>query len=144
SVSSNYAFLGGRLDYAATGVALHVEQTAAFNSVARTPNQAAVATAAEQLGAGHAVYENLLLTQSAASARDSFQQLSGVIHPAIGSMLINDSRQVRDAAGERLGASVLGTAGNTAAQDNVWPQPLGAVGQPDPADDTARVPPPTR
>ncbi|KEZ71442.1 membrane protein, partial [Pseudomonas syringae pv. syringae FF5] len=41
SVSSNYAFLGGRLDYAANAVALNVEQTAAFNSVAQTPNQAA-------------------------------------------------------------------------------------------------------
>ncbi|MCH5517400.1 autotransporter serine protease [Pseudomonas syringae] len=137
SVSSNYAFLGGRLDYAANAVALNVEQTAAFNSVAQTPNQAAVATAAEQLGAGNAVYENLLLTQSAASARDSFQQLSGEIYPAIGSMLINDSRQVRDAVGERLGASVFGTDGNTAAQDNVWLKALGAWGKTDSRDDTA-------
>lgn len=96
-----------------------------------------MATAAEQLGAGNAVYENLLLTQSAASARDSFQQLSGEIYPAIGSVLINDSRQVRDAVGERPGASVFGTDGNTAAQDNVWLKALGAQGKTDSRDDTA-------
>ncbi|WP_122376650.1 autotransporter family protein, partial [Pseudomonas savastanoi] len=137
SVTSNYAFLGGRLDYAATGVALNVEQTSAFSSVAQTPNQSAVAIAAEQLGAGNAVYENLLLTQSAAAARDSFQQLSGEIYPAIGSVLINDSRQIRDAVGERLGARVFGTDGNTAAQDNVWLKALGAWGKTDSRDDTA-------
>ncbi|WP_162874526.1 hypothetical protein, partial [Pseudomonas viridiflava] len=90
SVSSSYAFLGGRLDYAATGIALNIERTAAFDSVAQTPNQAAVAKAAEQLGAGNAVYENLLLSPTAASARNSFQQLSGEIYPAIATVLIND------------------------------------------------------
>ncbi|RMO84050.1 Outer membrane autotransporter barrel [Pseudomonas syringae pv. philadelphi] len=137
TVTSNYVFLGGRLDYAATGVALNIEQTRAFNSVAQTPNQAAVATAAEQLGAGNTLYENLLLTQNAAAARDNFQQLSGEIYPAIGSMLINDSRQVRDAVGERLGASVFGNEGSTAGQDNVWIKALGAWGKTDSRDDTA-------
>lgn len=137
AVTSNYAFLGGRLDYAANGVALNIERTAAFDSVARTPNQAAVASAAEQLGAGNAVYENLLLAQSAASARESFQQLSGEIYPAVATQLINDSRYVRDAVGERLGASVFGSDANTAAQDNVWFKALGAWGKTDSASDTA-------
>ncbi|WP_122870060.1 autotransporter outer membrane beta-barrel domain-containing protein, partial [Pseudomonas viridiflava] len=137
SVSSSYAFLGGRLDYAATGIALNIERTAAFDSVAQTPNQAAVAKAAEQLGAGNAVYENLLLSPTAASARNSFQQLSGEIYPAIATVLINDSRQVRDAVGERLNASVFGTDGNTPAQDNVWLKALGAWGKTDSSDDTA-------
>ncbi|MBP0938483.1 autotransporter domain-containing protein [Pseudomonas alliivorans] len=137
SVSSSYAFLGGRLDYAATGIALNIDRTAAFDSVAQTPNQAAVATAAEQLGAGNAVYENLLLSPSAASARNSFQQLSGEVYPAIGTVLINDSRQVRDAVGERLNASAFGTEGDTPAQDNVWLKALGAWGKTDSRDDTA-------
>ncbi|MEE4673163.1 autotransporter domain-containing protein [Pseudomonas alliivorans] len=137
SVSSSYAFLGGRLDYAATGIALNIDRTAAFDSVAQTPNQAAVATAAEQLGAGNAVYENLLLSPSAASARNSFQQFSGEVHPAIGTVLINDSRQVRDAVGERLNASAFGTEGDTPAQDNVWLKALGAWGKTDSRDGTA-------
>ncbi|MEE4372226.1 autotransporter domain-containing protein [Pseudomonas alliivorans] len=137
SVSSSYAFLGGRLDYAATGIALNIDRTAAFDSVAQTPNQAEVATAAEQLGAGNAVYENLLLSPSAASARNSFQQLSGEVYPAIGTVLINDSRQVRDAVGERLNASAFGTEGDTPAQDNVWLKALGAWGKTDSRDDTA-------
>ncbi|CAM3282565.1 autotransporter domain-containing protein [Pseudomonas floridensis] len=137
NVSSNYVFLGGRLDYAATGIALNIERTAAFDSVAQTPNQAAVASAAEQLGAGNAVYENLLLAPTAASARDSFQQLSGEIYPAIGTVLINDGRHVRDAVGERLGASAFGNDGNTATQDTVWLKALGAWGKTDSRQDTA-------
>ncbi|TDV60101.1 autotransporter serine protease [Pseudomonas sp. LP_7_YM] len=136
-VTSGYAFLSGRLDYAANAVALNIVRSAAFSSVAQTPNQAAVATAAEQLGAGNAVYENLLLAQSAASARDSFQQLSGEIHPAIGTVLINDSRQVRDAVGERLGASVFGTGDEVSGQSNVWLKALGAWGKTDSRHDTA-------
>jgi subtilase-type serine protease len=137
AVTSNYAFLGGRLDYSATGIALNIERTAAFNSVAQTPNQRAVATAAEQLGAGNALYENLLQTQDAASARNSFQQLSGEIYPAVGTVLINDSRYLRDAVGERLGASVFGADGEHAAQDNVWLKALGAWGKTDSRSDTA-------
>ena len=137
AVTANYAFLGGRLDYSATGIALNIERTAAFNSVAQTPNQRAVATAAEQLGAGNALYENLLLAADGASARNSFQQMSGEIYPAVGTVLINDSRYLRDAVSERLGASVFGAEAGTAGQDNVWLKALGAWGKTDSSDDTA-------
>jgi subtilase-type serine protease len=137
AVTANYAFLGGRLDYAANRIALNIERTAAFDSVAQTPNQAAVASAAERLGAGNAVYENLLLAPDAALARDSFQQLSGEIYPAVATQLINDSRYVRDAVGERLGTSVFGADAKTAAQDNVWVKALGAWGKTDSRGDTA-------
>ncbi|WP_263146756.1 autotransporter serine protease, partial [Pseudomonas sp. RIT-PI-AD] len=137
SVASSTPFLRGRLDTAAHDVVLSVERAATFDSVARTPNQAAVATAAERLGAGHPVYENLLLAGSAASARDNLQQLSGELYPAIGTALINDSRSVRDAVDERLGAGGLGVDAETAGADNLWLKALGAWGKTDSRGDTA-------
>lgn len=133
AVSSPYVFLGGRLDYAATGVALNLERTAAFDSVARTSNQAAVATAAEGLGASHAVYENLMRAPSVASARDSLQSLFGELHSAVGSVLIDDSRHLREAVGERL----QGPGSAPEDRDAVWLKALGAWGKADSRHDTA-------
>ncbi|CAI8968470.1 subtilase-type serine protease [Pseudomonas sp. IT-232MI5] len=131
SVQPNYLFIGGVLDYGVTTIELSIERNAtSFASVGLTPNQRAVATAAESLGAGNSVYESLLLSENAASAQQAFQQLSGEIHPALGTMLINDSRQLRDAVGERL-------RDNNAAQSNGWIKALGAWGTTDSSHDTA-------
>jgi subtilase-type serine protease len=84
------------------GIQLDIQRNAtSFASVGQTPNQRAVATAVEGLGAGNSVYESCCCG-SAPVAQQAFQQLSGEIYPALGSMLINDSRQLRDAVGERL------------------------------------------
>lgn len=133
SVLPNYLFIGGQLDYSATAVQLGIERTAAsFASVALTPNQRAVAAAAEGLSAGNAVYEGILLSPSVTSARQAYQQLSGEIHPAIATQLINDSRHVRDAVGDRLRQHDLYTAGSEAAgQNSVWVKALGAWGKTD-------------
>lgn len=133
AVASPYAFLGGQLDYTAIAVSLDVTRTASFDSVAQTPNQAAVAAAAEELGAGNAVYENLLRAPSVAVARDSLQQLTGEIHPAVGTQLINDSRALREAVGERL----VGHAADASPRDAVWLKALGAWGTTDTRHDTA-------
>ncbi|VVM58152.1 autotransporter serine protease [Pseudomonas fluorescens] len=131
AVLPNYVFIGGSLDYAATGIQLDIVRNATtFSSVGQTPNQRSVAVAVEGLGAGNAVYESLLLSPTAASARQAFQQLSGEIYPALSSMLINDSRQLRDAVGERLHDT-------TAAQSNGWIKALGAWGTTDSSHDTA-------
>ncbi|WJM94182.1 autotransporter domain-containing protein [Pseudomonas brenneri] len=125
-VLPNYLFLGGNLDYAANGVQLAIARNdASFASVAATRNQRAVATAAEQLGAGNPVYESVLSADSTVVARQAFQQLSGEIYPAVGAMLINDSRHVRDAVGERL-RHVPATG-----ESNLWIKALGAWGKAD-------------
>ncbi|WP_434598183.1 autotransporter domain-containing protein [Pseudomonas sp. R4-83] len=130
-VQPNYLFIGGVLDYSATTIELAIERNAtSFASVGQTPNQRAVATAAESLGAGNSVYESLLRSEDAASAQQAFQQLSGEIYPALGTMLINDSRQLRDAVGERLHDV-------SAAQANGWIKALGAWGSTDSSHDTA-------
>jgi subtilase-type serine protease len=131
AVVPNYLFIGGSLDYAANAIQLNIERNATtFASVGQTPNQRSVAGAVESLGAGSSVYESLLLSPSAASAQQAFQQLSGEIYPAIGSVLINDSRQLRNAVGERLHNA-------SATQNNGWIKALGAWGTTDSSHDTA-------
>lgn len=132
AVLPNYLFLGGTLDYAANGVQLDIARSdASFASAGATRNQRSVAVAAEQLGAGNPVYESILRSDSAATAQSGFQQLSGEIYPAIGTMLINDSRQVRDAVGERLRHTPV------AGESNVWVKALGSWGKTDSGSETA-------
>lgn len=131
AVVPDYLFIGGSLASTGTGITLSVERNAtSFASVGQTPNQRAVASAVEGMGAGNAVYESLLLSATTHDARQAFQQLSGEIYPALGSVLINDSRQLRDALGERLHDA------NT-SQSNGWIKALGAWGTTDSRHDTA-------
>jgi subtilase-type serine protease len=131
AVVPNYLFIGGTLDYAATGIQLNIQRTAtSFASVGQTPNQRSVAAAVEGLGAGNSVYESVLRAPTQASAQQAFQQLSGEIYPALGTMLINDSRQLRDAVGERL-------HDESATRSNGWIKALGAWGSTDSSHDTA-------
>ncbi|MBP1124669.1 MULTISPECIES: autotransporter serine protease [Pseudomonas] len=139
AVLPDYVFIGGNLNYAANGVQLDVARNAnSFASVGVTDNQRAVAAAAEQLGAGNAVYESLLLAPTAASARSAFQQLSGEIYPALETALVNDSRYVREAVGERLRNGEMGASSDTVdSRGNVWIKALGAWGKTDSRSDTA-------
>lgn len=131
AVLPDYLFIGGSLAYSDNGIGLNVERNAtSFASVGQTPNQRSVATAVEGLGAGSSVYESLLLSATASDAQRAFQQLSGEIYPALGSVLINDSRQLRDAIGERLHDT-------QATQSNGWIKALGAWGTTDSRHDTA-------
>ncbi|EPQ6195957.1 TPA: S8 family serine peptidase, partial [Serratia marcescens] len=86
AVALNYLFLGTGLSYQPTGVTLSVGRNGtSFASVAQTPNERAVAAAAEALAAGNPVYESLLGSGTAGEARQAFRQLSGQIHADIAS-----------------------------------------------------------
>ncbi|WP_263263433.1 autotransporter serine protease [Pseudomonas sp. RIT-PI-S] len=130
AVLANYAFLTGNLAYTGSGLSLAVQRNAdSFASAAQTRNQRNVAVAAEQLGAGNAVYESVLLSDSATSARQAYTQLSGEVHPAIATQLINDSRQLRDAVSDRLRLEGLYEQPAPGSEDNnVWVKALGAWG----------------
>jgi subtilase-type serine protease len=131
AVVPDYLFIGGSLASTRNGIMLSVERNAtSFASVGQTPNQRAVGSAVEGMGAGNSVYESLLLSATASDAQQAFQQLSGEIYPALGSVLINDSRQLRDAIGERLHDA-------NSAQGNGWVKALGAWGTTDSRHDTA-------
>ncbi|WP_095077087.1 autotransporter serine protease [Pseudomonas sp. Irchel s3h17] len=130
AVLPNYLFIGGSLDYSASDVQLAIERNGtSFSSVGQTPNQRSVGAAVEQLGTGNPVYESLLLSPSAAPAQQAFQQLSGEIYPALDTLLINDSRYLRDAVAERLQYQAPGSNG--------WVKALGAWGTSDAHDDHA-------
>ncbi|HEJ7154404.1 TPA: S8 family serine peptidase, partial [Serratia marcescens] len=78
AVAPNYLFLGTGLSYQPTGVTLSVGRNGtSFASVAQTPNERAVAAAADALAAGNPVYESLLGSGTAGEARQAFRQLSG-------------------------------------------------------------------
>ncbi|HEJ9169828.1 TPA: S8 family serine peptidase, partial [Serratia marcescens] len=103
AVAPNYLFLGTGLSYQPTGVTLSVGRNGTrFASVAQTPNERAVAAAADALAAGNPVYESLLNSGTAGEARQAFRQLSGQIHADIASALVNDSRYLREALNGRL------------------------------------------
>ncbi|WP_277589334.1 autotransporter domain-containing protein [Pseudomonas chlororaphis] len=134
SVLPDYLFLGGTLNYAPHNIQLNVGRNGtSFASVAATPNQRAVAGAIDQLGTSNPVHESILQTQSVASARQAFQQLSGEIYPAVGTLLLRDSRYVRDAVGERLRNEIS----DVGAGSNVWLKTLGAWGKSDGNSDNA-------
>ncbi|MDI6539561.1 autotransporter outer membrane beta-barrel domain-containing protein [Pantoea ananatis] len=131
SVAPNYLFLGTGLSYQPNGVILNVGRNSTrFASVAQTPNQRSVAVAADELKAGHPVYESILSSNTADDARQAFRQLSGQIHADISSALLNGSLYLRDALNDRLRQAQGLTGSSTIKTDNsgAWGQLLGTWG----------------
>ena len=129
AVALNYLFLGTGLSYQPTGVTLSVGRNGtSFASVAQTPNERAVAAAADALAAGNPVYESLLGSGTAGDARQAFRQLSGQIHADIASALVNDSRYLREALNGRLrqAEGLASSSAIKADEDGAWAQLLGA------------------
>ncbi|MDN0028000.1 autotransporter outer membrane beta-barrel domain-containing protein [Serratia marcescens] len=129
AVVPNYLFLGTGLSYQPTGVTLSVGRNGtSFASVAQTPNERAVAAAADALAAGNPVYESLLGSGTAGEARQAFRQLSGQIHADIASALVNDSRYLREALNGRLrqAEGLASSSAIKADEDGAWAQLLGA------------------
>ncbi|MDT4848096.1 Extracellular serine protease [compost metagenome] len=128
-------------------------------SAAATRNQRASAGAIDSIGIarGHGVYDAIAqMPDDQELLRSSFDQLSGEIHASAKTVLLQDSRYVRDAVGERLrsaagavGASfapVLASAGNgqqlapaTANGPASWIQGMGSWSQIDSDGNAARV-----
>ncbi|QXX96490.1 autotransporter outer membrane beta-barrel domain-containing protein [Serratia marcescens] len=129
AVAPNYLFLGTGLSYQPTGVTLSVGRNGtSFASVAQTPNERAVAAAADTLAAGNPVYESLLSSGTAGEARQAFRQLSGQIHADIASALVNDSRYLREALNGRLrqAEGLASSSAIKADEGGAWAQLLGA------------------
>lgn len=129
AVAPNYLFLGTGLSYQPTGVTLSVGRNGrSFASVAQTPNERAVAAAADALAAGNPVYESILNSGTAGEARQAFRQLSGQIHADIASALVNDSSYLREALNGRLrqAEGLPSSSAIKADEDGAWAQLLGA------------------
>jgi fibronectin-binding autotransporter adhesin len=97
-------FLDALLDYSvSTQVLLQLTRNAtSFASTAATPNQTAVAEAADDLPPGNPVVDALSTLGSAAEAQAAFDLLSGEIFASGQALLLNDSRFLREAVSRRL------------------------------------------
>jgi outer membrane autotransporter protein len=108
------AFLSPELTYHTNDVTIAVAQTASFASAGLTPNQRAAAEGADSLGLGNPVWNAVAMLPSAAEAPPAFDAISGEVHASAKSMLIEDSRFVREAIDARLRAAFAGVGANAA------------------------------
>ncbi|AXA71961.1 hypothetical protein CE205_15810 [Achromobacter insolitus] len=120
AVTSDFAFLKPTLayDYDGRRVTLDLARNdEAMISAAATRNQRASAGAVDSIGIarGHQVYDAIAkMPDDKGLLRSSFDQLSGEIHASAKTVLLQDSRYVRDAVGERLRSAVGGVAASSA------------------------------
>ncbi|OJU06198.1 MAG: hypothetical protein BGN87_13100 [Rhizobiales bacterium 65-79] len=102
SVSSNFAFLAPTLTYDENNVYLELDRNGIdFDSIGGTPNERAAGQGVQSLDPGSAIY-GAVLSLDIPSARAAFDALSGEVHASAQSVLIEDSRFVREAAVDRL------------------------------------------
>ncbi|MHA6197230.1 autotransporter outer membrane beta-barrel domain-containing protein [Pseudomonas wadenswilerensis] len=102
SVASELAFITASLGYGSNDLTLSVVRNGvALADVAWSRNQVGVATALDS-SAAPASLRNQVTGLSATSARSAFDALSGEIHASTASVLIEDSRYVRDTVNERM------------------------------------------
>ncbi len=109
-VASNLAFLSPTLTYDTKSAYLHLARNGIdFSSIGGTFNQRSTGGAVEPLGGGNPIYD-AVVQMDVDGARSAFDRLSGEIHASAATVLLDDSRFVRDAVGERL-RSAFGAAG---------------------------------
>lgn len=118
-------FVSPTLTYGPGEVYLTLEQALSFADVALTPNQKAAAAAAEGLGTGNPIYDEIVVLGSDTEAQQAFDAISGEIYASANSALIDDSRILRDAALER---TRLSANGSSTQGLGVWGQGFGAFG----------------
>lgn len=119
SVTSNLtssAFMAPTVSYNADHVFVTLARTASFASVGWTRNQIATGTGVDSLGFGNPIF-NTVLYGTAAQARQAFDALSGELHASTAGVLVDESRDLRDAVLGRLRqASFDNAAGGTASR----------------------------
>ncbi|MEN5278225.1 autotransporter domain-containing protein [Brucella sp. TWI432] len=108
-MSQNMPFVDLGLAYDANAVYLDIARNDVdFIATVKTSNQKSVALAVEELGAGNAVYDTVVMQDSEDNARRAFNALSGEVHASTRTAIINDSSIVRNAVMDRIGAAFGG------------------------------------
>ncbi len=138
-IQSDFAFLTPTLSYGANQATLSLPRNGvAFADLADGRNARATAAGLDAAGAGNALWNQVAAT-NAAGARSTFQSLGNELHATTKTVLVEDSRLVRNAMAERLheaqddapsSAGIQGLAG-TPERGLVWTQALGAWGRND-------------
>ncbi len=112
-VTSNFAFLSPTLSYDTNNVFLTLNLVAVFQDAALTPNQFNTAGAADALGGGNDIYDEILaMTED--EARAAFDALSGEAHASAKTAFFHSAQQIREALLARLRA-LFGGGTQTAA-----------------------------
>lgn len=130
-------FLQFSLAYGANGTRIEVARGASLTTAANTPNQRAVAAAADLLPIAQGLPKPLtqLFPQQIGGVLDG---LSGELHPATAIVLVEGSRYVRDAAlSRRAGVAAPGTDAGDAT--GAWVQAIGGNSTLDGDYNTART-----
>ncbi|MFK0277166.1 autotransporter domain-containing protein [Ensifer sp. NPDC090286] len=142
SIVDNLVFLDPTVDYSGgDGNDLSLKLTRndlSFAGVGQTRNQIATAVGVDRLGLTNPIFNAIAFSASPEAARRAFDLLSGEVHSSFQSILIEDSRFLRDAANDRL-RTVLGTVASkqsseiTGAIDSgelaLWSQGFGSWGR---------------
>jgi len=120
-------FLQFSVAYAANGARIDVARGALLASAASTPNQRAVAEVADALAINQGLPRPLtqLFPQQAGAALDG---LSGELHASTVSVLVENSRYVRDVALSRTNAGLAPGEGQSSGT-GAWVQALGGNGK---------------
>ncbi len=143
-MTSDYAFLKPSLSYDTQNVYLGLTYNERrFTDFARTRNQYALASAAQDLGFGNRVFEALLTLPEGQVAR-AFERLDGEGHASLNTVIQQQSAYLRDAVGARLrqsgsGDDALGRAAQAAGPATqsvdgdpgrtLWAQAYGGFGR---------------
>ncbi|KTT03410.1 autotransporter [Pseudomonas oryzihabitans] len=146
-IQSDFAFLTPTLSYGANQATLSLPRNGvAFADLADGRNARAAAAGLDAAGAGNALWNQVAAT-NAAGARSTFQSLGNELHASTKTVLVEDSRLVRNAMAERLheaqddapsSAGIQGLAG-TPERGLVWTQALGAWGRNDGSHDASSL-----
>ncbi|MHA6197227.1 autotransporter-associated beta strand repeat-containing protein [Pseudomonas wadenswilerensis] len=153
-VTDNLAFIATSLTYGSNDVSLSVARNGvAFADVALSDNQRATAAALDS-AAAPASLRSAITSMDVATAQAAFDALSGEIHASTASVLIEDSRYVRDTVNERMrqggcpgdARSVLAPSGDIQqssagcqGEGVGWMRALGGWGDYDSTHDTVAV-----
>lgn len=147
SIQSDFAFLTPTLSYGANQATLSLPRNGvAFADLADGRNARAAAAGLDAAGAGNALWNQVAAT-NATGARSTFQSLGNELHATTKTVLVEDSRLVRNAMAERLheaqdeapsSAGIQGLAGSR-ERGLVWTQALGAWGRNDGSHDASSL-----
>ena len=118
------AFLGLIEQTTPTSVQIAYRQLRAFRAAGITPNQLATAGALDTITGSSAVVSALQVLPTDGAARAAFDQLSGEIHPAIRTVMTEDSRITRSAVLAHLAES-------DDTRGGAWIQAIGNWGESD-------------
>ncbi|KRE07143.1 hypothetical protein ASE63_23135 [Bosea sp. Root381] len=125
-VTSSLVFLDPSLSYDENNVYLTMTRNnVGFAEIGSTANQRATGGGVDSLGSGNAVHD-AVLNLSAEQARSAFDQLSGELHASAKTVLIEDSRFVRNAVNDRLRGAFdgVGASGPVVTYQDGVPKPV--------------------